>query len=336
MSQGNHTLSFDETAANYEGGPGYDVADLSTLTAPAVVDLSMDSFETTLNSGHKKWVISSIEKIVGSSFNDDMAGDASGNDLSGGDGSDHLSGGAGDDALDGGTGDDNLNGDGGNDHLAGGIGADTLAGGAGADTETGGDGGDTLHGNDDNDAESGGNGNDRIFGEAGADKLNGDAGDDAINGGIGNDTVTGGAGADVLAGGAGNDIVDGSAGRDVLFGGTGADLFKFDHVVEIGRTAATRDVIKDFAHSAIAALSDHIDVSTVDANVLTAGNGAFTWIGTGAFHGGAGELHFRVEDSTDNTKDKTIIEGDINGDKIADFQIELSGLKALVASDFIL
>ena len=34
--------------------------------------------------------------------------------------------------------------------------------------------------------------------------------------------------------------------------------------------------------------------------------------------------------------DKTIIEGDINGDKIADFQIELTGLKTLAASDFIL
>ena len=34
--------------------------------------------------------------------------------------------------------------------------------------------------------------------------------------------------------------------------------------------------------------------------------------------------------------DRTIVSGDINGDKIADFRIELVGLKALVAADLIL
>ena len=34
--------------------------------------------------------------------------------------------------------------------------------------------------------------------------------------------------------------------------------------------------------------------------------------------------------------DKTIIYGDINGDARADFQIELTGLKTLTVSDFIL
>ncbi len=31
-----------------------------------------------------------------------------------------------------------------------------------------------------------------------------------------------------------------------------------------------------------------------------------------------------------------MVEGDINGDKVADFQIELTGLKALTKGDFIL
>jgi hypothetical protein len=34
--------------------------------------------------------------------------------------------------------------------------------------------------------------------------------------------------------------------------------------------------------------------------------------------------------------DKTIIYGDISGDGLADFQIELTGLKTLTVSDFIL
>jgi hypothetical protein len=34
--------------------------------------------------------------------------------------------------------------------------------------------------------------------------------------------------------------------------------------------------------------------------------------------------------------DKTIIAGDINGDGVADFQIELTGLKTLTAADFVL
>jgi serralysin len=42
------------------------------------------------------------------------------------------------------------------------------------------------------------------------------------------------------------------------------------------------------------------------------------------------------ENLSGTANDKTIVEGDINGDRVADFQIELSGLKVLVASDFLL
>ena len=36
------------------------------------------------------------------------------------------------------------------------------------------------------------------------------------------------------------------------------------------------------------------------------------------------------------TNDKTIIEGTINADKVADFQIQLKGLKTLTVADFVL
>ena len=43
-----------------------------------------------------------------------------------------------------------------------------------------------------------------------------------------------------------------------------------------------------------------------------------------------GQLHYRFEGTS-----KTIVEGDIDGNKVADFQIELTGHKTLTSSDFI-
>ena len=37
-----------------------------------------------------------------------------------------------------------------------------------------------------------------------------------------------------------------------------------------------------------------------------------------------------------STNDYTLVQADVNGDGVADFQIELSGLKTLSASDFVL
>ena len=70
--------------------------------------------------------------------------------------------------------------------------------------------------------------------------------------------------------------------------------------------------------------------------MLAGGDQAFVWRGTSDFSGKAGQLRYYQENLAGTANDKTIIEGDINGDKIVDFQIELTGLKALVAADFIL
>jgi Ca2+-binding RTX toxin-like protein len=163
----------------------------------------------------------------------------------------------------------------------------------------------------------------------------GNALDNVITGSKANNFLSGGAGNDTFDGGAGNDTLRGDAGRDVLTGGTGADTFDFNAVAETGILATTRDIIKDFTHNITLALSDRIDLSTIDANGALTGD-MFTWNGTAAFTGIAGQLHYRLEDLIGTANDKTIVEGDINGDKIADFQIELTGLKALVAADFVL
>jgi hypothetical protein len=73
-----------------------------------------------------------------------------------------------------------------------------------------------------------------------------------------------------------------------------------------------------------------IDLSGMDANIFAAGDQAFSFIGTGAFTGGGAELRYAF-DGTD-----TWIQGDINGDGIADFEIALTGQVPLVTTDFLL
>ena len=145
------------------------------------------------------------------------------------------------------------------------------------------------------------------------------------------DVIQGLGGNDNLSGLAGNDLIVGGFGRDIMTGGTGADIFDFNAVAESGKTAATRDVLRDFEHGI-----DKIDLSTIDARTNHAGNDAFIWRVTDGFTGVAGQLHYTQQNLPGTVNDKTIIEGDINGDRVADFQIELKGLINLTTADFIL
>ncbi len=156
-----------------------------------------------------------------------------------------------------------------------------------------------------------------------------------------NNTITGNNAVNVLSGGlAGNDTLSGLGGNDLIVGGTGKDTmtggaandrFDFNTVAEIGN-GITRDIIADFGH-----LIDKIDLATIDANGAAAGH-AFTFLAAqgSAFTGVAGQLRWTRQDSANNALDRTIIEGDINGNSVADFQIELTGLKTLTAADFVL
>jgi Ca2+-binding RTX toxin-like protein len=163
----------------------------------------------------------------------------------------------------------------------------------------------------------------------GAGNVNGtgNAAPNVITGNAGRNTLTGLGSNDTLAGGGGVDTLIGGLGRDVMTGGGARDIFDFNAVGETGKTLPTRDVIKDFSH----AQGDDIDLSTIDAKVGVLGNQAFSFVGQGAFKGVKGQLHYKFEGPA-----KTIVEGDINGDRKADFQIELTGHKLLVAGDFIL
>lgn len=151
-----------------------------------------------------------------------------------------------------------------------------------------------------------------------------------LTGNEGANSLSGGGGNDILAGGGGADLLTGGAGRDVLAGGAGRDRFDFNSIAESGKTAATRDRIADFVPG-----SDRMDLSTIDANGAAAGH-VFAWRGTAAFSGVAGQLRYRHENPAGTVNDKTIVEGDVNGDKVADFHIEIAGIRTLASSDFIL
>ena len=147
--------------------------------------------------------------------------------------------------------------------------------------------------------------NNTLTGNNAANILNGLVGDDSINGGAGNDLLIGGLGADALT------------------GGLGADRFDFNLVTET--SGLSIDTIADFSHVQL----DKIDLSTIDAKSGTALiNDAFVFIGNAAFSNVAGQLMF---DSVTSS-----IYGDVTGDSVADFQIILTGVTSLLATDFIL
>jgi Ca2+-binding RTX toxin-like protein len=163
-----------------------------------------------------------------------------------------------------------------------------------------------------------------VTGTGGGNTLTGTVAEDTLRGLGGNDILTGGAGADLLDGGTGNDNLVGGAGADMLIGGAGADRFVFTSLAD--STAGTRDVISDFSR----AEKDRISLSDLDANSIAGGDQKFAFIGTAAFSGVAGQLHYQ------HSGGSTIITGDVNGDAIADFVIQLSGLVSLSTGDFLL
>ncbi|MBO1904256.1 cadherin domain-containing protein [Microvirga sp. 3-52] len=158
------------------------------------------------------------------------------------------------------------------------------------------------------------------------DMLTGKIGRDKLSGGAGADKLSGIGGNDYLYGGSGNDKLTGGQGADDLWGGSGADTFIFKAIRETTVSGAGRDTIFDFSMKQ----KDKIDLSAIDARTTKGGNQAFSFIGTKAFDGKAGELRY------EKAKSDTYIYGDVNGDKVADFTIHLDDRVSLSKSYFIL
>jgi parallel beta-helix repeat protein len=196
--------------------------------------------------------------------------------------------------------------------------AGTLTATAGAETSADQDAGVRLDGGAGDDELVVSAGSDELRGGNGADRLRGAAGSDLLVGANGADHLSGGAGRDVLAGGAGRDVLVGGGGVDTMVGGAGEDIFVFGRA----SAAAAGDVVEDFSRSQ----GDRIDLRGIDADTNAAGNQSFSFIGSEDFSGDAGELQYRNSE----------IAGDVDGDKTADFHIEIANHLRLVADDFIL
>ncbi len=163
-----------------------------------------------------------------------------------------------------------------------------------------------------------------MTGTSRADVLFGSAFGDIIRGGDGADILLGGAGNDRILGGAGNDDIFGGTGRDTLTGGGGSDAFVFTTLAD-SRPGSNRDVITDFQLD-----RDFIDLRDIDANVFAGGDQSFAWRGSAGFTGHAGELRYSFSGGN------TIVSADVDGDRSADFQIQLTGLYDLKSYDFVL
>ncbi len=138
-------------------------------------------------------------------------------------------------------------------------------------------------------------------------------------GGSGNDTLIandlgcsldGRSGNDTLTGGAGNDRMIGGAGRDTMTGNGGADTFAFA-TGDSSATTGQHDLITDFAVG-----TDKIDLTGIDADTSTPGIiDAFHFLASAAFDGLAAALDYFF----DALRNVTVLQGDVNGDRIADF-----------------
>ena len=190
-----------------DGRGGIDTASYSEAGAAIMVDLTAG----TATGGSGKDTLTSIERVIGSRFNDTLLGSA------------------GADVFVGGSGNDTINGRGGRDTVAyigvtRGVTVDLAAG-----TATGGGGADKLIS-----IES-------VTGSVFADTLTGTRGANTLHGDGGNDTLSGGAGTDKLYGDAGNDLLRGGTGTDLLTGGAGKDTFQFDTVLSANSVARITD-----------------------------------------------------------------------------------------------
>ncbi|WP_144445753.1 calcium-binding protein [Inquilinus limosus] len=334
------------------GGRVFSGVTAATLTGTAAADLLQGG-----GSGESLRGLAGNDQLVGNGGDDILSGDGGNDVLRGGAGADWLDGGADVDtvsyftgtvgvtvdlATGKGTGGEAqgdrlvaieiVSGSQGNDTLAGNAGANTLQGWAGSDVLRGGTGADRLDGGAGIDTASYFVGSvgvsvSLVTGRGSGGDAQGDTltGIEVLSGSQGNDGLEGNAGANTLQGWGGNDALVGRAGKDILTGGAGADRYYFtalgDSVV-----GADADRITDFSR----AQADRIDLRLIDADTGAAGDQAFRFIGAGLYTGVAGQLRYAIGNGV------TTIAGDVNGDGVSDFHIQLTGAIGLVAADFVL
>lgn len=355
----NNTIYAGSGSNVLNGAAGNDTVSYTYATLGVSINLTIATAQATSGSGSDTLI--DIENIAGSNYNDSLIGNSLNNALNGLAGADKMIGGNGSDIyyIDN-SGDviSETNADatlGGKDLVNSYLSAYTLGSNienlrllsSGAANGTGNTLNNTIYAGSGNNLIDGGAGSDLLaytYANLGI-TLNLGLNSAQATGGSGSDTIRnfesisgsnyvdkltgngaannlyGNAGNDILDGGAGNDLLSGGAGTDQLSGGSGADRFDFDTLTDSG-LGALRDVIKDFKLGD----GDKIDLSTLDANIATSSNEAFTFIGTNAFSSNAsGQLRFS----------NGILYGSVDADTSAEFEIQLVGVSSFSSSALI-
>lgn len=254
--------------------------------------------------------------------------------ITGSGGADYLIGFGGDDLIRGGAGSDQLFGGAGRDTVDGGLGADFIAGGLDIDLMRGGGGNDTYLVAEVGDrvVEARAEGQDTILSYVtvalpahverlvliGAAAINGRGSlrPDDIDGNDAANRLTGDAGDDRLDGDGGADVLEGGGGRDALTGGAGADVFQFRSAAD-----AYGDRIVDFTRGV-----DRVHLAHIDADPGLAGDQAFRFVGNAGLTGRPGDL----------ATSGAWLQGDLDGDRVADFVIRFENGVTPTLGDLIL
>ena len=350
---GNNTLTGNDGANIIDGGAGADamnggkgndiylVDDLGdsvtedfTLAQGGGIDLVKSSLDYVLTHNVDNLTLTGINGIAGfgNELNNVIIGNDGNNVLLGLEGNDTIIGGLGDDYLAGYTGVDNLSGGTGNDTyyidlIKLGVGAASYVALQDVVNELVNEGIDSI-----NLTNSSGVGMSAVdLTLTNATTLTLAANIENINASLTGSTklnITGNAAANTIVGNDANNVLIGGLGADTLTGGAGADMFKFNASAD-STVGLLHDLVLDFSSLD----GDKIDLSVIDAQTNVVGNQAFNFIGNNfggdvVFTHQSGQLIF-------DTGTETIL-GDVNGDGVADFAIELLGVNIMNGSDFIL
>ena len=141
---------------------------------------------------------------------------------------------------------------------------------------------------------------------------------------LADDAIPNSAGNDTLVGTFSNDLFVLTGGNDTVIGSAGVDRFLF-LPGSLGGAASNTVTVQDFDRS----LAEVLDLSAIDAMAGTPANDAFGFIGTAAFGGNAGELRWT------DTGAARVIQGDVNGDRIADLTIRTSATGPVTTDWFV-
>lgn len=217
----------------FNGGAGFDTVDYSAVGAAVTVKLNGSITQNDGQGGVD--VLTGIERIIGTAFDDLLVGDGQGNTLIGGAGRDILLGMAGNDVLIGGEG-----------------AANTLQGGTGDDRYVVSVAGDSV-------VELVNEGVDTVETALSAWTLGANL-ENLIHTGSTAFTGTGNALANVITGGGGDDLLRGGGGNDTLNGGLGDDIAVFSGLRSAYTIVATAEGYRITDNDAAADGDDGIDL----------------------------------------------------------------------------